>query len=203
MCGRVRATFLHEKAAEQLGARLQATLWTPSPNIAPTQRVLALLRDEKGLVVDALRWGLIPSWAKDSKIGSKMFNARAETVAEKPSFRSAFKSRRCAVLVDAFYEWADFGGARVPHAFCVEGRDVFPLAGLWESWRAPEGEVVRSCAVVTTSANEATRLIHDRMPVILPPEALDRWLDPQAPPEALHSLLKPFAGSLSIAPTRL
>jgi putative SOS response-associated peptidase YedK len=199
----VRATFLAAKAAETLHARLQATLWTPSTNLAPTQPVLALMRDEKGRVVDALRWGLIPSWAVDRKIGNKTFNARAETLTEKPSFRDAFRRRRCAVLVDAFYEWKSVGDARVPHSFQVAGQEIFALAGLWAEWRSPEGEIVRSCTVITTAANEAARAFHERMPVILDAAALEEWLDPAATAERLQRLLAPFAGELTIAPAKL
>ena len=202
MCGRVRATFIATKAAEAFAARLKS-LWTPSSNVAPTQQVLALLRDAEGLVVESFRWGLIPSWASDRKIANKTFNARAETIAEKPSFRSAFRSRRCAILVDAFYEWAAVDGVRVPHAFKVADQDVFCLAGLWDEWTSPEGEILRTCTIVTTTANPDTKSFHERMPVILDAKSLEVWLDPKSPPPALHAVLVPFGGMLSITPTRL
>jgi len=202
MCGRIRLGFVGEKLAEVFAAKLRANL-LPAFNIKPTQAVVVLIDDQGERVIETMRWGLIPAWAKDPKIGGKMFNARSETIADKPSFRSAFRSRRCGVLVDAFYEWADVDGARVPHAFRVVGAEVFALAGLWEEWISPTGEVVRSCTIVTTTANEQVRPFHERMPVILDPPALAVWIDPKAARDAVETLLAPYAGKLSIEPTKL
>ena len=124
-----------------------------------------------------MRWGLIPSWAKDPSIGNRMINARGETVAEKPSFRNALQRRRCLVLADGFYEWQKVGKAKRPMRIVLKSREPFAFAGLWESWRNPDGEAVRSCTIVTTQANEALRPIHERMPVILPREMEEFWLD--------------------------
>src|SRR6185369_4353780 len=202
MCGPIRLGFVGEKLADAFAAKLREKL-LPAFNIKPTQAVVVLIDDQGERVIETMRWGLIPAWAIDPKIGGKMFSARAETVAEKPSFRSAFRSRRCGVLVDAFYEWADVDGARVPHAFRVIGAEDFSLAGLWEEWISPTGEVIRSCTIVTTSANEQVRPFHERMPVILDPPALATWIDPKATRDAVEPLLVPYAGIQSIEPTKL
>src|SRR5690606_25370196 len=132
--------------------------------------------------VDAFHWGLVPRWAKDPKIGSRMINARAETVAEKAAFRSALKKRRCSVPADGFYEWQKLAGRTAKQPFYIHRPDGEPyaFAGLWETWRGPDGtgdEVLRSCTIITTAPNSEMAKIHDRMPVILPPEAWDTWLD--------------------------
>ncbi|HET6164702.1 MAG TPA: SOS response-associated peptidase [Planctomycetota bacterium] len=202
MCGRIRLGFVGERLAEAFAAKLRAEL-LPAFNIKPTQAVVVLIDDQGERVIETMRWGLIPAWATDPKIGKKMFNAGAETVAEKPSLRSAFRSRRCGVLVDAFYEWADVDGARVPHAFRVVGAEVFALAGLWEEWISPTDEVVRSCTIVTTSVNEQVRPFHERMQVILDPPALATWIDPKATRDSVEPLLAPYAGKLMIEPTKL
>lgn len=137
------------------------------------------------------RWGLIPSWAKDPEFGVKTFNARAETVAEKPSFRNAFKSRRCLIPVNGFYEWLTTGGAKAPFFIShVDPKEMLVFAGLFETWRGPQEEI-QSCTIITTEANEFMRELHTRMPVILPPEALGQWLSTGASPADLLSLLRP------------
>jgi putative SOS response-associated peptidase YedK len=211
MCGRIRSTYIADKLAEKLRAELRATL-APSNNVAPTQDVLALVRTERGLAIDKFRWGLIPSWASDPKIGNKTFNARAETITEKPSFRAAFRARRCAILVDAWYEWATIDGKKVPHAFSVEGQEVVALAGLWDTWkeRASVGEAggaspraIQSCTIITTEANATTKAFHHRMPVVLDPAALEKWLDPKATEDELLKLLVPYGGGIGVARTEL
>ncbi len=156
--------------------------WAPRYNIAPTQEIAALRAGgEKGSrSLVALRWGLIPSWAKDPNIGNRMINARAETVAEKPSFRNAMKRRRCLVLSDGYYEWQKQGPKepKQPFYICMEDERPFAYAGLWESWKDPSGKRLESCTIITTEANSLTRPIHDRMPVILPGDSYDHWLDP-------------------------
>jgi putative SOS response-associated peptidase YedK len=140
-----------------------------------------------------MRWGLVPSWAKDLSIGSRMINARAETVAEKPSFRKALRERRCIVMADGFYEWEHKVQPRQP--FHIVNRDGSPLgfAGLWERWKPPEGEPVESCTIITTKANEVVGRFHDRMPVILEPSDYDLWLDPGVQePERVLPLLKQY-----------
>ena len=148
----------------------------PRYNIAPTQMALAVTNGgvRRG---SYMRWGLIPSWAKSASAGNRMINARAETLAERHSFRIAFQRRRCLVLADGFYEWQWKGSGRRPIRIVMASGEPFAFAGLWDGWRGPKGEVVRSCAIITTSANELLSPIHDRMPVILPMELEPLWLD--------------------------
>jgi putative SOS response-associated peptidase YedK len=144
-------------------------------------------------VLAMLRWGPIPSWAKDANIGNRLINARADTVAAKPSFRSAFKRRRCLVPADGFYEWKRDGKVKQPFFIHRKDEEPFAFAGLWERWENPEdGKEVQSCSLITTEANELMAPIHDRMPVILAESAYDRWLDLDEPVSDLQSLLKPF-----------
>lgn len=128
--------------------------------------------------MDLLHWGLIPSWSKDPEIGSRMINARAETLHEKPSFRAAFRRRRCLIPADGFYEWQRLERKKQPYYFCRNDHQPFAFAGLWEHWESADGEI-ESCTIVTTAANDLLKSIHDRMPVILQPEDYDLWLDPQ------------------------
>lgn len=161
-------------------------------NVAPSQPV-ACVRDVGGRELSMLRWGLIPSWAKDPRIASSLINARAETVAEKPAFRSAFRRRRCLIVADGFFEWAKYGPRKQPYHFRLRSREPFAFAGLWEAWTDPDGEVIETCSVITTEANAVVAPAHDRMPVILPPEHFDRWLDPEYQRvEGLMPLLQPY-----------
>ncbi len=167
----------------------------PQYNIAPTQAVLAVLQNQEShkRQLQRFRWGLIPSWAKDASMGAKLINARAETVAEKPSFRAAFKRRRCLVVADGFYEWQRQEGKKQPFYFQLQDKQPFAFAGLWEHWQPPEGEEITSCTILTTNANELMQPIHDRIPVILQPEDYDLWLDVQLQdPEMLKPLLQSF-----------
>ena len=167
----------------------------PRYNIAPSQTI-PIVRTEAGKRHFAMaRWGLIPSWAKDTKIGYSTINARAETVAEKPAFRNAFKHRRCLIPADGFYEWQAIAGSKVkqPWFIALQDREPMVFAGLWERWRSPEGEDLESCSIIVTEANELMKPIHDRMPVILAPEDWDAWLETDAKDaEGLQNLLKPY-----------
>jgi putative SOS response-associated peptidase YedK len=170
----------------------------PSYNIAPTMKILvARYVPEPGEPRMAImRWGLVPSWAKDIKIGAKMINARAESVAEKPSFRSAFRRRRCLVIADGFYEWKRAVKPSQPYYFSMKDGHPFGIAGLWEQWKDPSGKLVESCAMITTGPNNLMRPVHDRMPVILSPKTYQYWCNPANDnPKKLLSLLKPFPGS--------
>ena len=138
-----------------------------------------------------MRWGLITSWAKDTAMGARMINARAETVTEKPSFRNAFRQRRCLVLADGFYEWQRQEGKKQPFYFRLQNGEPFGFAGLWERWQAADEEVI-SCTIITTQANDVLRPIHERMPVILNPKDYDLWLNPEAQAEPLQQLLCPY-----------
>ena len=148
----------------------------PRYNVAPTQMALTVTNgsERRG---SYMRWGLIPPWAKSASVGNRMINARAETVAEMLSFRTALQRRRCLVLADGFYEWQGKGSSRRPMRITMASGEPFAFAGLWDAWRDPKGEVVRSCAIITMSANESLSPIHDRMPVILPRELESLWLD--------------------------
>jgi putative SOS response-associated peptidase YedK len=160
----------------------------PRYNIAPTQDVLAVRLNPAGEreAVD-LRWGLLPFWAKDEKVSYSTINARAETVASKPAFRDAFKKRRCLIAADGYYEWKAEDGGKQPYRITLAPEQPFSFAGLWEHWEKGE-KVVESCTIIVTSANELTRDIHDRMPVILDPADYDAWLDSSAGQE----LLRPY-----------
>lgn len=163
-------------------------------NIAPSQpvAVIRLEGDPPRRGLDELRWGLVPAWAKDPSIGNRLINARAETLAEKPAFRSAFRSRRCLVVADGFYEWRPVQKRKQP--YLVRRRDgrPFGMAGLWECWTAGDGSDLLTCTIVTTAANRLMAPIHDRMPVLIAKHDEQTWLDPHAERAALQDLLAPF-----------
>ncbi len=169
----------------------------PRYNIAPTQPVAVVPNDGFNRL-DYFTWGLVPSWAKDPNIGSRMINARAETLAEKPSFRNAFKRRRCLILADGFYEWQVIPGqkSKQPMYITLEDHRPFAFGGLWEIWKSPDGSEIYSCTIITTEPNPLMATIHNRMPLILPPESYTQWLNPnEQRPEALKSLLEPYPAS--------
>ena len=149
--------------------------YDPGYNIAPTESV-PTVRNVEGREAALMKWGLIPFWAKDPKIGYRMINARAETIAEKPAFRNALKKRRCLILADGYYEWQQTPVGKRPFRIVMRSGEPFAMAGLWETWKDPEGNVVPSCTIITTSANNYLAPIHNRMPVILPLEYEDLWL---------------------------
>ena len=166
----------------------------PRFNIAPTQPV-AVVPNDNNRTLDFFTWGLIPSWADDPSIGSRMINARGETVAEKPSFRAAYKRRRCLIVADGFYEWQKQPGQNRKQPMYIQLRSgqPFGFAGLWEIWHSPHGDEIYSCTIITTQPNELVKPIHDRMPVILANDAIDTWLEPgEVEQGALDSLLKPY-----------
>jgi putative SOS response-associated peptidase YedK len=173
----------------------------PRFNIAPTQPVAVIPNDGKNRL-DFFVWGLIPSWAKDPSIGNRMINARAETLLEKPSFRNAFRRRRCLVLADGFYEWRKDAHGKTPMYIRLEDGRPFGFAGLWEYWKSPDGSDVLSCTIITTQPNELMTPIHNRMPVILPEQAYPLWLESgEVDLNSLAGLLKPFtAGPMQAYP---
>ena len=177
MCGR----FVLENSPEQLTKvyRLSNTPdLSPRYNIAPSQPV-AIVRQHNGgeRELALVQWGLIPSWSKDPKISYKMINARSETVQDKPSFKQAFRSRRCIIPASGFYEWDKAGKETIPHYIHLRDGDVMSLAGLWERWKSPEGQELETCTILTTAANSLVKRLHERMPVILHREEFDLWLD--------------------------
>ena len=178
MCGRYSLTSPVEAMRHLFGLEVSTNL-APRYNIAPSQEVPVVRLDAAGdRTWELLRWGLVPSWAKDPAIGNKMINARSETVAEKPSFRSAFKRRRCLIPADGFYEWKREGGRKQPYRICLDDGAPFAFAGLWEHWSGSGGGgEIESCTILTAEAEPAIRAIHHRMPVILAAEAYGAWLD--------------------------
>lgn len=162
-------------------------------NIAPTQDVLAVLEREDGREATFFKWGLVPSWAKDTSMGARLINARSETVAEKPAFRQAFKQRRCIIPADGFYEWVRTEARKQPFFFRMRDESPFGFAGLWERWEGEDGQVINSCAILTTEANEVLRPVHDRMPVILHPDDYELWLGGNAREiDLVQELLRPY-----------
>ena len=180
--------------------------FTPRFNIAPSQPIAAVKlcaaspKPQRELV--RLRWGLIPGWAKDPAIGNRLINARAETAAEKPSFRTALRRRRCLVAADGFYEWQRTGSRKQPFFIHMKDDGPFAIAGVWETWEGPDHAAIESCALLTTEPNDLMRPIHNRMPVILEPESYDQWLDQsEQRPDVLAPLLRPFSdGRMQAAP---
>lgn len=163
-------------------------------NIAPTQPVPVIRAAAGTRQIAELHWGLIPSWSKDPGIGARLINARAETVTEKPSFRSAFKRRRCLLVADGFYEWQRSPQGKQPYYFQLDNQQPFGFAGLWEHWENGAGDVIESCTILTTEANDLLRPVHDRMPVILQRQDYELWLDPEMQqPERLQALLRPYS----------
>ena len=196
MCGRFTLTASPEVVERAFGLDETPQL-RPRFNIAPGQDVATIQQGEGGRSVLALRrWGLVPFWAKDAKIGARLINARAETLDAKPSYREAFRRRRCLVPADGFYEWAAAGrGPRQPHWVARTDGACFAIAGLYERWKSPQGEWLETCTLITTDANERLRTIHDRMPVILEPADYALWLDSRLrEPERLRALLRPQPG---------
>ncbi len=175
MCGRYTLTVNIKTVSEVFG--VAPTLeTTPRYNVAPTQEVITIVRNGTDHLAQ-LRWGLIPSWAKDEAIGSRMINARAETLAEKASFKRLLSSKRCLVIADGFYEWKQENGSKTPMYITMKSGEPFAFAGLWDNWKSPDGQQIRSCTIITTQPNEVVASIHNRMPAILVPDARELWLD--------------------------
>ena len=214
MCGRYTQTASGEAIAKAFGLKSAPDV-QPRYNIAPTQAISAIvqssyhqsestdqrpeqhpeqhLEEPTGREHRFFQWGLVPSWSKDPKIGSRMINARSETVAEKPSFRAALKRRRCLVLADGFYEWQRTNGKKQPYYIQVEDQDIFGFAGLWETWQNGEGSHLETCTILTTEPNGLMETIHNRMPVIIHPEDFDLWLDPSLQDgRHVQHLLRPY-----------
>jgi putative SOS response-associated peptidase YedK len=196
MCGRYRFT-LAQRYAELNEIRRMPAL-TPRFSIQPASQVAVVL-DESPDTISELRWGLIPIWAEDTRIGDRLINAEVETVSTKPAFRDAFKYRRCLVAADGFFAWQKVGTRTQPYNICLKTGEPFSFAGLWENWRSPEGENVRSCTIITCEPNNVMFRIGAQMPVILPLSKTKEWLDPAASNEDLLSLLVPYSSAQMIA----
>ena len=197
MCGRFALISSTETIADQFGVPANRTTGMPPSvpryNIAPTQPVMAVRLDQSGQrELTFFQWGLVPSWSKDVRIGSRMINARSETVAEKPSFRNAFKRRRCLIPADGFYEWQKLEDRKQPMFIQAADKRPFGFAGLWEIWSSPDGDQLQTCTILTTSPNEMMAQIHNRMPVIVEPEDFDLWLEPGPDPSQAMHLFRPY-----------
>lgn len=193
MCGRFVQQLSTVAMAQLFGAEALASDPGERYNVAPTQAIDIVAAHEGKRILTMHRWGFVPTWAKDLSIGSRMINARGETVATSPAFRSSFRSRRCIIPADAFYEWQRVGGTKQPYAIVPQNNQPFAFAGLWSPWHDPQSEErILTCAIITTAANGTMRSIHDRMPVILAEAAFDEWLDPSFnDTDVLQTLLKP------------
>ncbi|MFW5863092.1 MAG: SOS response-associated peptidase [Spirochaetota bacterium] len=192
MCGRFAQADPLEIIAEQFGIEVIDLDLSPRYNVAPGQQVAVIIKEETRIMVN-LKWGLVPFWAKDPSIGNRMINARAESVLEKPSFKNAMKKRRCLIPASGFYEWKKDGKVKVPHYFRLKSGNPFGLAGLWETWKDPGGNELKTFTIITTEPNELAARVHNRMPVIIPENGYATWLDIANPPEEAQALLAPYS----------
>ena len=192
MCGRFTLTQDLGYLAERFDFPLPEVEYRPAYNTAPTDRVLGVTHEGRR-AAEMLRWGLVPSWAKDVKVGARMINARAEGVATSGAFRQSFRRRRCLVLADGFYEWVRSAGGRTAYRIGLKDWEPFAFAGLWSAWCSPDGDTVSSCSIITCPPNDLVAPIHDRMPVILSEADEGAWLDPALDDQgALLALLAPY-----------
>jgi putative SOS response-associated peptidase YedK len=196
MCGRYSFAILDDLIEQRFGIRVRTAIYKARYNCAPTQD-LAVITGENPEELRFYRWGLIPYWAKDPDIGNRMINARSETITEKPSFKHAFKSRRCLVPADSFYEWKR-DKEKMPYRILMKDEQPFTMAGIWDRWTAADGEIIHSFSILTTGPNELMASIHERMPVILSREDERRWLFP-LPESELLKMLRPYpAGHMKV-----
>ena len=201
MCGRFRRIFSEDEITARFHAQIGADVeWSAGYNIAPGTFQPIVRTGREGRVCESFWWGLIPYWAKEKSFGARTVNARADTVAVKPAFRAAFRMRRCLVPADAYYEWKLLpGGRKQPYLFRLASGEPFAFGGLWERWNGPDGEL-RSFCMITTEPNELAATVHDRMPVIVPSAAYERWLDPKLQdPTAVQAMLAPYPAEEMIA----
>jgi len=199
MCGRYRLSRRKQLVEEYFDSVSDEPDWTPRFNVAPTQPIPIIRQHPKEprREMSLVRWGLIPSWAKDPSGAARMINARSETASSKPAFRDSLKSRRCLIPADGFYEWVRTGKSKQPYCFEVNDGDLFAFAGLWDRWKDPSGNWIKTCSILTTTPNAVTSTVHDRMPVILDPDAYDLWLDPgMQNVAAISELLKSYDARL-------
>ncbi len=190
MCGRYVLAATPEQLQQEFDLAQLPTIESRF-NIAPSQP-MAVITNDAPQELTLVKWGLVPHWAKDPGIGNKMINARSETAAEKPSFRTAFKYRRCLIPATGFYEWRKTDDGKIPYYIHLAEQPVFSFAGLWSVWSDPDGGELWTATILTTDANEKIKPLHERMPVILPRQSREAWLDKEADPAALQSLMKPY-----------
>jgi len=202
MCGRFVLVTDLTKITENFAIGKMASDFQPNWNISPRQYIPAVVQRDGQNIIESFLWGLIPSWSKDPLIGNKMFNARSETVDKKPSFRDAFKKRRCLIPADGFYEWQKLEKMKKPFRFSLKSEKPFGLAGLYETWISPEKKQINTCTIITTDSNELIQSIHNRMPVIVKKELEDFWIDPDNNnKEGLLAILKPYSSEeMTISP---
>lgn len=192
MCGRFVISVTWDEARKRFDIKFGSNDPLFNYNVAPSQNIPVVVSTEKGNALELYKWGLVPHWAKDPKIGYKMINARAETVADKPAYRTAFSKHRCLILANGFYEWKNVGAKKVPYFIHLKGKKVFAFAGIASRWTAPGGENLYSCSIITTTPNKIVKSVHDRMPVILQRKNENNWLDPElTEKEKVLKLLKP------------
>jgi putative SOS response-associated peptidase YedK len=199
VCARYKLSRRKQVVEEYFDAVSSEEDWAPRYNVAPTHSVPVIRQNPKEPTreLSLMRWGLIPSWAKDSSAAARMINARSETAATKPAFRDALKSRRCLIPADGFYEWMRTGKTKQPYCFEVNEGELFAFAGLWDRWKGGTGKWLETCSILTTTPNAVTAPIHDRMPVILHPDSYELWLDPGMQKVGTASeLLKPYDARL-------
>jgi putative SOS response-associated peptidase YedK len=201
MCGRFTLVVSFEDLKRYIAAQydifdVEEALFSPRYNIAPSQQVVTVINDGNRYRLGTLKWGLVPPFATDEKIGYALINAKAETIMSKPSFRSSFEKRRCLILADGFYEWEKTDQGKLPHRFVLQNRTVFAMAGVWSGYTKPDGTRLYTCAIITTQANNLMAPYHDRMPVIIPEADQKQWLAPTSDSETLVKLMKPYDPSL-------
>jgi putative SOS response-associated peptidase YedK len=199
MCGRYRLSRRKQLVEEYFDSVSDEPDWSPRFNVAPTQPVPVIRQHPMEPVreLSLMRWGLVPSWARDASGAAKMINARSETASSKPAFRDSLKSRRCLIPADGFYEWARTGKSKQPYCFEVNDGELFALAGLWDCWKSSSGNWIKTCSILTTTPNAVASPVHDRMPVILEPGSYDLWLDPGMQNVAeISELLRPYDARL-------
>jgi len=201
MCGRYILMFDNDELEEEFGIQPTAMDWPPNENVSPGEGV-PVITDATKRELKIMRWGLVPGWAKDPTIGYKLINARAETVAEKPSFRNSFTHRRCLILANGFYEWLDTGSRKQPYKFTLKDQKLFAFAGLWDHWQDRNGNGLFTCSIITTMPNQVVAEYHDRMPVILEKEHLWDWVEDR-PLHELLSMLRPYPVERMAEPVRI
>jgi len=199
MCGRYRLSRREQIIEEHFDTAPWEDDWTPRFDVAPTQSVPVIRQHPKEPIrqLSLMKRGLIPHWAKDRSIATNTINAKSETASSKPAFRDSLKSRRCLIPADGFYEWVRAGKSKRPYCFEVNDGELFAFAGLWDRWKDPSGNWIKTCSILTTTPNAVTAPVHDRMPVILEPDTYDLWLDPgMSDVSAATDLLKPYDSRL-------
>jgi len=193
MCGRFALVSELADIEEKFHIHKVSYDFNPNWNISPGQHIPAVIHREGQNVLVSFLWGLIPSWTKDPSIGQKMINARAETIHEKPSFKNAFKSRRCLIVADGFYEWKKEGRKKIPLYFYLKSGELFGMAGLYETWTSPDNSQINTCTIITTDSNQLVEPFHDRMPVIIPKDQEQIWISNKTDDKSmLLSVLKPY-----------